>query len=84
MIQSFFCTRKWLLWSWGGLLILLSSLWAQVSLTVAINEWYGCFYDLMQNSASSFEKPQVGIDLFYEKLISFDIKDKSFFMLAMP
>ena len=84
MIQSFFCTRKWLLWSWGGLFILLSSLWMQVSLTVAINEWYGGFYDLMQNSASYFEKPQVGIDLFYEKLISFDIKDKSFFMLAMP
>jgi peptide/bleomycin uptake transporter len=77
MLKSFFCTRKWLLWSWGGLFILLSSLWMQVSITVAINEWYGGFYDLMQNSASYFDKSQIGIDLFYEKL-------KEFCMLAMP
>ena len=77
MLTSFFCTRKWLLWSWGGLFILLSSLWAQVSLTVAINEWYGGFYDLMQNSASYFDRSQIGIDLFYDKLYDFC-------MLAMP
>ena len=77
MLKSFFCTRKWLLWSWGGLFILLSSLWMQVSITVAINEWYGGFYDLMQNSASYFDKSQIGIDLFYDKLYEFC-------MLAMP
>jgi peptide/bleomycin uptake transporter len=77
MLTSFFCNKKWLLWSWGGLLILLSSLWAQVSLTVAINVWYGHFYDLMQNSASYVDNPQVGIDLFYDKLYDFC-------MLAMP
>jgi len=77
MLTSFFGTRKWLLWSWGGLFILLSSLWLQVSITVAINEWYGGFYDLMQNSATYFDKSQVGIDLFYDKLYDFCI-------LAMP
>ena len=77
MLKSFFCTRKWLLWSWGGLLILLSSLWLQVSLTVAINAWYGGFYDLMQNSATYFDRSQIGIDLFYDKLYDFC-------MLAMP
>ena len=77
MLKSFFCTRKWLLWAWGGLFILLSSLWAQVSLTVAINAWYGGFYDLMQNSATYFDRSQVGIDLFYNKLYDFC-------MLAMP
>ena len=77
MLTSFFCNKKWLLWSWGGLFVLLSSLWAQVSLTVAINVWYGHFYDILQNSASYFEKPQVGIDLFYNKLYDFC-------MLAMP
>ena len=84
MIKSFFCTKKWGLWAWGGLVILLSSLWIQVSLTVAINAWYGGFYDLMQNSATYFDKSQVGIDLFYQKLISTNIEDKSFLMLAMP
>ena len=77
MIKSFFCSSKWLLWAWGGLFVLLSSLWMQVSLTVMINEWYGGFYDLMQNSATYFDKSQVGIDLFYEEL-------KEFCMLAMP
>ena len=77
MLKSFFCSRKWLLWAWGGLFILLSSLWAQVSLTVAINAWYGGFYDLMQNSATYFDRSQVGIDLFYNKLYDFC-------MLAMP
>tara|TARA_B110001454_G_scaffold89114_1_gene85171 strand:- start:456 stop:1472 length:1017 start_codon:yes stop_codon:yes gene_type:complete len=84
MISSFFCTRKWLLWSWGGLLILLSSLWIQVSLTVMINGWYGGFYDLMQNSANYVDTPKIGIDLFYQKLISTNWEDKSFMMLAMP
>jgi len=77
MIKAFFGTRKWALWAWGGLAVLLSSLWLQVSLTVMINEWYGGFYDLMQNSASYVNKPQEGIGLFYEKL-------KDFGMLAMP
>lgn len=77
MIEAYFGTRKWALWAWGGLLILLSSLWLQVSITVMINEWYGSFYDLMQNSASYVNKSQEGINLFYEKI-------KDFCMLAMP
>jgi len=71
MIQSFFYNKRWLLWAWGGLFVLLSSLWGQVSLTVAINAWYGGFYDLMQNSATYFDKPQVGINLFYDELYKF-------------
>jgi len=77
MIEAYFGTRKWALWAWGGLFILLSSLWLQVSITVMINEWYGSFYDLMQNSASYVNKSQEGINLFYEKI-------KDFCMLAMP
>ena len=84
MIKSFFASKKWALWAYGGLLFILVSMWAQVSLTVAINEWYGGFYDLMQKSGEYVNNPQVGIDLFYERLISFDLEDKSFFMLAMP
>ena len=78
IIKSFFSTKKWALWAWGGLSILMMSMWIQVSLTVMINEWYGGFYDLMQKSADYVNDPQVGIDLFYERLISFKIEDKSF------
>jgi len=77
MIKAFFASRKWALWAWGGLAVLLSSLWLQVSITVMINEWYGGFYDLMQNSGSYVSKPQEGIGLFYQKL-------KDFCFLAMP
>ena len=30
----FFTTRKWQLWAWLGSVIILSSLWVQVKLTV--------------------------------------------------
>ena len=48
MIKAFYKSRKWALWAYGGLLILLLSIAAQVEITVWINEWYGRFYDLMQ------------------------------------
>jgi peptide/bleomycin uptake transporter len=70
MIKSFFQDKKWRLWAWGGLFILIISLWIQVSLTVAINTWYGGFYDLLQNAADYKEKPLEGISIFYSKLIS--------------
>ena len=70
MIKSFFQDKKWRLWSWGGLFILIISLWLQVSLTVAINTWYGGFYDLLQNAADYKDKPLDGIKIFYDKLVS--------------
>lgn len=46
----FFKTRKWLLWSWLGTITILSSLWVQVKIDVAINEWFGAFYDMIQKA----------------------------------
>ncbi len=53
MLNSFFLNRKWRLWSWGGLFIIFVSLFFQVQMTVAINSWYGKFYDLLQKAAES-------------------------------
>jgi len=39
-------------------------------MTVALNEWYGRFYDLLQNAASFSDEPQKGIDQFFGELIS--------------
>jgi peptide/bleomycin uptake transporter len=50
MLKSFFLNRKYLLWAYGGLLILISSLYIQVQLTVSINKWYGKFYDMLQKA----------------------------------
>ena len=53
MFKSFFFNKKWILWSWGGGLLLIFSLLIQVSITVQINEWYKRFYDLLQNATKS-------------------------------
>lgn len=50
MIYAFFRSRKWALWAYGGGLFLLASLYAQVYMSVLINEWYGGFYDILQEA----------------------------------
>lgn len=50
MFRSFFKSRKWLFWAYGGGLFLLMALFVQVELTVAINEWYGGFYNMLQKA----------------------------------
>ena len=90
MIKSFFLEKKWRLWSWGGLLLLIISLWFQVQMTVAINTWYGKFYDLLQNAGDYVDKPQEGIQLFFSQLISLECilngfeGELSFVVIAFP
>ena len=90
MIKSFFLEKKWRLWSWGGLLLLIISLWFQVQMTVAINTWYGKFYDLLQNAGDYVNKPQEGIELFFSQLISLEYilngfeGELSFVVIAFP
>ena len=90
MLKSFFLSRKWRLWSWGGLSLLIISLFLQVQMTVAINSWYGKFYDLLQNAADYVDKPQEGINLFFSQLVSVDyvlsgfVGDPSFVVIAFP
>ena len=90
MLKSFFLEKKWRLWSWGGLLLLIASLWFQVQMTVAINTWYGRFYDLLQNAGDYVDKPQEGIGLFFSQLISLEYilngfeGDLSFVVIAFP
>ena len=72
MIRAFYKSEEWALWAYGGLALLISSLWVQVQLTVAINTWYGGFYDHLQKAADFADDPQEGIDIFYDFLISTD------------
>lgn len=48
MLKAFFRSKEWVLWAYGGALLLLCSLSFQVWLTVKINEWYGGFYNILQ------------------------------------
>lgn len=50
MFRSFYRSKEWFLWAYGGGLTLLIALFIQVELTVEINKWYGSFYNLLQKA----------------------------------
>ena len=50
MFRSFFKSREWFVWAYGGAFVLLLALYFQVELTVRINEWYGSFYNILQKA----------------------------------
>ena len=65
----FFVIKKWLLWSWIGSFVILTSLWVQVKIDVEINKWFGEFYDMIQKALS---KPNsITIQEYWESLFSF-------------
>ena len=66
---KFFTVKKWLIWSWLGSIAILSSLWIQVKIDVAINEWFGQFYDMIQKALAS--PNAITINEYWESLISF-------------
>ena len=59
-------------------------------MTVAINTWYGKFYDLLQNAGDYVDNPQEGIQLFFSQLISLEYilsgfkGELSFVVIAFP
>lgn len=65
MLKSFFGTKEWRLWAWGGLIFLLSITWVQVQMTVRLNEWYGVFYNILQKAED--------IDGFWQAMIDFTL-----------
>ncbi|MRI32939.1 transporter [Endozoicomonas sp. OPT23] len=50
MFKSFFLNKKWLLWSLIGSTAILLVTWYKVQLDVRINEWFGSFYNTIQES----------------------------------
>ena len=90
MFHSFYQSRKWALWAYGGGALLMSLLWLQVQVSVAINRWYGDFYNLLQSAATYKDKPEVGIKLFLDKLVGLDYLTQgfegapSFLVIATP
>ncbi len=53
MFKSFFCNREWWPWSILGSLIILYVTWYKVEIDVAVNEWFGSFYDLVQKALAT-------------------------------
>ena len=49
----FFSTKSWFPWSIAGSLFILISTWYQVQLDVKINQWFGEFYDTLQEALTT-------------------------------
>jgi peptide/bleomycin uptake transporter len=65
----FFAPHPWAPWSIIGSALILFTSYFQVEVSVAINSWYGPFYDLVQ-AALSKSKP-VTVEEFYGELATF-------------
>jgi len=48
VVKAFFWSKKWVLWAYGGGAGLLLALYAQVYMSVLLNDWYGRYYDILQ------------------------------------
>ncbi len=66
---QFFKNKQWFLWSYLGTAAILLSTWLQVQIDVKINEWFGSFYDMIQQALG---KPgSVTLESFYGFIQSF-------------
>lgn len=61
MLKSFYGSREWALWAWGGMALLLASIYAQVQMVVLINNWYRETWDLL-GAAAGFGEAQESVD----------------------
>lgn len=50
MFKSFFLNKKWFGWSIAGSMLILAATWYKVQLDVKINEWFGTFYNTIQEA----------------------------------
>jgi len=61
--------RRWFWWSVVGSEVILFIIWFQVELSVMINNWFGTFYDLIQNALTKANT--VSAAEYYGQLITF-------------
>lgn len=65
MIKSFFWSKKWFLWAYGGGLALILMSYGQVHLSVLFTEWQRSFYNIMQKPAEhTLQEFNAGLERF--------------------
>lgn len=72
MFSSFFQSRQWSSWAYGGGLFIIFLVWCQVETLVYLNSWFSYFWDLLQNAKQYADHPQEGLALMHKYLFSFD------------
>jgi peptide/bleomycin uptake transporter len=75
MLKSFFGSKEYRLWAWGGLFFLFLITWGQVYLTVLINKWYGKFYDILQKAED--------VNAFWNSMVEFAYLASMYIFVAM-
>ena len=63
------CATPWAHWSILGSALILFVTYFQVQVSVAINDWYGPFYDMIQTALA--KSGPVTIEQFYRSLLDF-------------
>ena len=69
MFKSFFFSRHWWPWSLFGSLVILLATGYRVDLDVQINEWFGSFYDLVQQGLA--QPGSITMQEFWRQLSTF-------------
>lgn len=49
MLRSFFLSRQWALWAWGGMALLFGTIGFEVWVQVWVNQWYRETWDFLQS-----------------------------------
>ena len=62
MLRSFFLSKEWALWAWGGLFFLFATIIAEVQMQVKLNTWYRNTWDLLGAAAGFSDPKQQGLD----------------------
>jgi peptide/bleomycin uptake transporter len=64
-----FAPHRWYRWSVVGTLVIVFNVWFQVQLDVMINNWFGSFYDLIQNALAT--PNSVTVEAYFAQLATF-------------
>ena len=78
---GFFTRKEYMKWSIGVTLLLMVILWFQVRLDVKINEWFGSFYNLLQEALTN--PNTVTQQEFIGKMVEFGVIAGGWVMLAV-
>lgn len=81
MFKSFFLSKKYLVWAWGGSFFILAGSWLQVTIDVRINEWFGQFYNIIQKALGA--PNSIAINTYYELLLDVFILVGEFVFIAV-
>ncbi|WP_297195111.1 putative transporter [uncultured Campylobacter sp.] len=58
MFKSFYLNKKFAIYAYGVLAVLILFIYTQIALTVALNEWYRDFYDILQAPKAEISKEE--------------------------